>query len=302
MVHASASRRARFAAGIAAVALSSILAGAQSLSPKWEELTGPDFVAALDTANSSCVLPFGIVEKHGPAGPLGTDLINVRYVTLLAAAEEYAIVFPDYYFGQIFEAKHQPGTIAYSSHLQLEMLQETVAEMARNGCRKIMIVNGHGGNNALVQYFAQIQLESPKDYIVYTFSALSSGAGLPAAAAPSRPGVDGHAGEGEISNVMASRPDLAHPDRSATQSGADQNRLAELPEGLYTGIWWYAKFPNHYQGDASGATATRGAATTRAAAVRVANAIRAVKRDEVGPRLQREFFEKAGKPAATPQK
>jgi hypothetical protein len=36
--------------------------------------------------------------------------------------------------------------------------------------------------------------------------------------------------------------------------------------------------------------------------VRVANAIRAMKRDEVGPRLQREFFDKATTPASTPQK
>ena len=289
------------AVAAAALALSSTLARAQRLSPKWEELTAADFVQALDAAAFSCVLPFGIVEKHGPAGPLGTDLINVRYTTLLAAAEEYAIVFPEYYFGQIFEAKHQPGTIAYSSKLQHDLLQETVAEMARNGCRKIMIVNGHGGNTALLQYFAQTQLETPKEYVVYTLNALSSAAGLPTAAAPSRPGVDGHAGEGEISNVMASRPELAHPERSSTQSGADLNRL-ELPEGLYTGIWWYAKFPNHYQGDSAGASAARGAATTRGVAVRIANAIRAVKRDEMGPRLQREFFEKAAKPTSTPQK
>jgi len=285
----------------AAFALWPPAARAQRLSPKWEELTASDFVQALDAAAGSCILPFGIVEKHGPAGPLGTDLINVRYTTLLAAAEEYAIVFPEYYFGQIFEAKHQPGTIAYSARLQHDLLQETVAEMARNGCRKIMIVNGHGGNTALLQYFAQTQLETPKDYIVYTMNALSSSQGMPTAAAPSRPGVDGHAGEGEISNVMASRPELAHPERSSTQSGADLNRL-ELPEGLYTGIWWYAKFPNHYQGDSTAANAARGAATTRAVAVRIANAIRAVKRDEIGPRLQKEFFEKAGKPTSTPQK
>ena len=67
-----------------------------------------------------------------------------------------------------------------------------------------------------------------------------------------RPGVDGHAGEGEISNVMASRPELVHTERSASESGADLNRLT-LPDGVSTGIWWYAKFPNHYQGDSSSA-------------------------------------------------
>jgi len=268
---------------------------AQSLTAKWEELTAADFVKALQTANGTCALPFGILEKHGPAGPLGTDLINVRFTTLRAAAEEYTVVFPEYYVGQIFEARHQPGTIAYSSHLQLEMLQETVSEMARNGCRKIVIVNGHGGNNQLIQYFAQTQLDSPRDYVVYALSALGSPQGAPSAAAPSRPGVDGHAGEGEISNVMAARPGVAHPERSSTESGADLNRL-ELPDGVYTGIWWYAKFPNHYQGDSAGATAARGEASANAAAARIANALRAIKRDETGPRLQKEFFERAAKP------
>ncbi len=268
---------------------------AQALSPRWEELTASDFVKALEASGGTCALPFGIVEKHGPAGPLGTDLINVRYTTLLAAREEYTLVFPEYYFGQIFEAKHQPGTIAYSSHLQLELLQETVAEMGRNGCRKILIVNGHGGNNQLLPYFAQTQLESPRDYIVYTVSALGAGQGATPAAAPSRPGVDGHAGEGEIANVMASRPDLAHPERSSSESGADLNRL-ELPEGVFTAIGWYARFPNHYAGDATGATAARGQASTSATAVRIANALRAIKRDEIGLRLQKEFFEKATRP------
>src|SRR5262249_7278430 len=109
----------RIAAAIAVIVSSPSFAQAQRLSAKWEELTAVDFVRALDAAANSCLLPFGIIEKHGPAGPLGTDLINVRYTTLLAAAEEYALVFPEYYVGQIFEAKHQPGTVAYSSRLQL---------------------------------------------------------------------------------------------------------------------------------------------------------------------------------------
>ena len=272
---------------------------AQNLPVKWEELTASDFVTAIDRSQGVCVLPFGIVEKHGPAGPTGTDLLNVRYETLLAAKQEYAVVFPEYYFGQIFEAKHQPGTIAYSGHLQLEMLQETASEMARNGCKKIIIVNGHGGNNSLLQYFAQTQMESPRDYLVYALLGGGRPANVPGSA-PSAPGVDGHAGEGEISNVMASRPDLAHPERSKTESGKDQNRM-ELPVGVYTGIWWYAKFPNHYQGDSAGATAARGEAVTKATADAIANAIRAVKADRVGPRLQKEFFDASSHPLDTKQ-
>lgn len=68
---------------------------------------------------------------------------------------------------QIFEAKHEPGTIAYSPELQLCLLQETTDEMARNGCKKVVIVNAHGGNEYLLPYFAQSQLYKPHDYVVY---------------------------------------------------------------------------------------------------------------------------------------
>src|SRR5947207_15632095 len=137
------------------------------LSTRWEELTAADFVQAIKRSQGTCLLPFGILEKHGAHLPLGTDLVNVRYLSLTAADQEYVVVFPEYYFGQIFEAKHQPGTVAYSLPLQLQLLQETTDEMARNGCKKIIVVNGHGGNNSLLPFFAQTHLDTPHDYVVY---------------------------------------------------------------------------------------------------------------------------------------
>src|SRR6201995_2787195 len=221
-----------------------------SLSTKWEELTAPDFVQAVHQSQGVCVLPFGIIEKHGPHLPLGTDLLDVRYAVFNAVKQEYAVVFPEYYFGQIFEARHQPGTVAYSLSTQLTLLQETVNEMARNGCKKVVIVNGHGGNESLLPFFAQSQLQTPHDYVVYVYW-------WHATDSPERPKEhsknDMHAGESETAHTMITRPDLVHQDRAGTESGADQNRL-HLPNGLYTGIWWYAKFPNHYSGDGSVAT------------------------------------------------
>jgi creatinine amidohydrolase len=218
------------------IALSS-MGLAQSLSPNWEELTAEDFIKAVQQAQGTCILPFGIVEKHGPSGPLGTDLINVRSTVAKAVEKEYAIVFPAYYFGQIFEAQHQPGTIAYSSKLQMELLQETASEMARNGCSKIVIVNGHGGNNGLLQYFITTELESPRDYVVYSYQGVGGGnpPDLPEAAKASRPGVDGHAGEVEVATVMAAEPGLGHPDRAGRESGQNLRRV-DLPAGVSTAI------------------------------------------------------------------
>jgi creatinine amidohydrolase len=268
----------------------------QTLSTKWEELTGPDFQQAIQKAQNTCVLPFGIIEKHGPQLPLGTDLINVRYASLQGAGQEYAVVFPDYYFGQIFEAKHEPGTVAYSAKLQLELLQETTDEMSRNGCKKILIVNGHGGNNHLIPFFAQSQLDAPHDYVVYAMMSHSNPPGRPAL----KTKVDQHAGESETAHTLVSRPDLVHLDRAGSESGADQNRL-DLPAGVYTGIWWYAKFPDHYAGDGAPATKELGEFDMKAWADSIANAIRAVKADQVSPRLQEEFYRKSLMPSETKQ-
>jgi creatinine amidohydrolase len=266
------------------------------LSVHWEELTAADFQSAIEQSKGTCLLPFGILEKHGPHLPLGTDLLDVRYVALNAAQQEYALVFPQYYFGQIFEAKHQPGTVAYSARLQLDLLQETTDEMARNGCKKIIIVNGHGGNEHLLPFFAQSQLEKPHDYVVYVMGIVASPAGGPA----KKTAVDMHAGESETSKMLISSPNLVHIDRANQESGADQARL-KLPDTLYTGIWWYASFPNHYSGDGAAATRELGEFEMKAWQDAIVTAIRAVKADDESLKLQNEFFEKARHPLDNPQ-
>lgn len=269
------------------------------LSVHWEELTAADFKDAITRAQGTCLLPFGIMEKHGPHLPLGNDLLNVRYVSLNAAQQEYAVVFPEYYFGQIFEAKHEPGTVAYSRGLQLQLLQETTDEMARNGCKKIIIVNGHGGNNSLLPFFAQSQLESPHDYVVYVQSIARSAPGEPAH--KSDRSTDMHAGESETSVSMMARPDLVHLDRARQESGADQGRLKGLPDGLYTGIWWYARFPNHYAGEGAVASRDLGDFEVKSWTSAIVQAIKAVKADSESLRLQNEFYERSKHPLDTPQ-
>src|SRR6202142_442030 len=273
------------------------LAQAQMVTPQaklsvhWEELTASDFREGIHRSQGTCLLPFGILEKHGPHLPLGTDLLDVRYAALHAAEQEYAVVFPEYYFGQIFEARHEPGTVAYSRGLQLQMLQETTDEMARNGCKKVVIVNGHGGNEHLLPYFAQTQLEKQRDYVVYVLPLFDAPPGLPAKKTTN----DMHAGETETSEMLIVRPDLVHIDRANQESGADLARL-KMPDNLYTAIWWYASFPLHYSGDGAAATRELGAYDMDAWTAAVQKAIRTVKADKESLRLQNEFFEKAKHP------
>jgi len=281
---------------LSALVLSLPALAQQKLSVHWEQLTAPDFAQAISRSGGTCLLPFGIIEKHGPHMPLGTDLLDVRYATLKAAEQEYAVVFPEYYFGQIFEAKHQPGTVAYSARLQLDLLQETTDEMARNGCKKVIIVNGHGGNEYLLPYFAQTQLDTPHDYVLYVLGLVETPPGGP----QKKTSMDMHAGESETSKMMISRPDLVHMDRAASQSGADQARV-RLPENLYTGIWWYARFPNHYSGEGAAATRELGQYMMDNWIKAIVESIRSVKADQNSLKLQNEFFEKSKHPLDTQQ-
>ena len=283
---------------VASAASAQTPAAPGGLPVRWEELSAAEFRDAIRRSQGACLLPIGILEKHGPHLPLGNDLLNVRYASLNAAQQEYAVVFPEYYFGQIFEAKHEPGTIAYSRSLQLQLLQETTDEMSRNGCKKIIIVNGHGGNPNLLTFFAQSQLESPHDYVVYVQGFARSGPGEPKH--KSDPAGDQHAGESETSVSMIARPDLVHLDRATRESGADLGRL-KLSPGLYTGIWWYARFPNHYAGEGGVASRELGEFAAKTWINAIVAAIKAMKADQESLRLQNEFYERSKHPLDTPQ-
>jgi creatinine amidohydrolase len=166
--------------------------------------------------------------------------------------------------------------------------------MARNGCKKVIIVNGHGGNENLLPFFAQTQLEKAHDYVVYVMGLVDAPPGGPAR----KTAVDLHAGESETSKMLIATPDLVHMDRASQESGADQDRL-KLPETLYTGIRWYARFPTHYSGDGSAATHERGEFEMKSWQNDIVTAIRAVKADQESLKLQNEFFEKAKHPLDT---
>ena len=280
------------ALALVALAMATSAAAPQDLPARWDELTASDWPKAIERSAATCILPIGILEKHGPHAPIGSDLIHVREWAARATQREYAVVFPDYFYGQIYEARHQPGTFALPPRLVLEMLESTCAEIGRNGFKKIVIVNGHGGNPNLLRYFIQSQLGQRHDYVVYFFDPAPD----PAVdeqvkkLRKSDPAGDQHAGERETSTLLYLRPDLVQMDRATAESGANQKRLM-LPD-LYTAIWWYASYPNHYAGEGGKATAELGRVLTEARIGALVRALKAVKADQSAPALQKEFFDR----------
>jgi len=100
--------------------------------------------------------------------------------------------------------------------------------------------------------------------------------------------------------LLSHRPDLAHPERGAQQSGADLDRLAGLPYS-YTAIWWYAIFPNHYAGDGSQANPEIGALLMNAEAEQLAALVRSLKKEKRIQELQDIFYQQAADPLKTKQ-
>jgi creatinine amidohydrolase len=88
---------------------------------QWEHLTAPDFAKAVQ-ATGVCVLAMGVIEKHSDHLPLGTDFLNAHRIACLAAEKEPAVVFPPWYFGQIYEARCFSGTLAIEPRLLLELI------------------------------------------------------------------------------------------------------------------------------------------------------------------------------------
>jgi len=274
------------------LSLSCYVVYSQELHSRWDELTASEWSKALQRSDSTCILPIGILEKHGPHVPIGSDLIQVREWAARATRQEYAVVFPDFFYGQINEARHQFGTFSLPERVVWDLLEATCDEMGRNGFKKIVIINGHGGNPQLIRYFIQTRLEKQRNYAVYFFepSSDSSYKKQMDALHKSDPANDQHAGERETSSLLYLRPDLVKMDSASNESGANQNRLA-IPN-IYTAIWWYADYPNHYAGEGSKATVALGKLVTEHTISQLVAALKAVKADVKTLSLQKEFFDR----------
>ncbi|HLA58598.1 MAG TPA: creatininase family protein [Puia sp.] len=263
---------------------------AQELHSRWDELTASEWPKALEMSNQTCILPIGILEKHGPHVPIGSDLIQVREWAARATKKEYSVVFPDYFYGQINEARHQYGTFSLPERIVWDLLEATCDEIARNGFNKIVIINGHGGNPQLIRYFIQTRLEKRRNYAVYFFEPGSDSAYQRKMSElhKSNPAGDQHAGERETSSLLYLRPDLVKMDSARNESGANQKRL-DIPN-VYTAIWWYADYPNHYAGEGAKATRELGQLVTEHYIESLVKALKAIKADKKTLELQNEFF------------
>lgn len=254
---------------------------------RWEHLTATDFARAV-RETGVCLIAMGVIEKHGEHLPLGTDYMNGHKLCCLAAEREPAVVFPPFYFGQIYEARCFPGTITLKPTLLIELIQAVFDEIGRNGFNKIIVVNAHGGNNHLLGFLGQCTLWEHKPYSLYI---------PPHHIMPDKEDeweailettYHGHACECETSISLANHPELVKMERVPAEPAMPLGRLSKMPNR--SGIWWYADHPDHYAGDARPASREKGLRLRELEVEYLAHYIAQVKADQVVPTLESEFF------------
>ena len=175
-----------------------------------EEMTRDEAREAFD-AGALVVLPTGSIEQHGHHLPLVVDTAAVTHVARAAAERARSdipvVVTPTMHFGVSHHHMEFAGTMSLSSAIYIQTVCELVRGLHRHGARKVVLVNGHGGNQNPNGVVSQtIVHDEGLDIAVGSLSYWS----VPIMRKDGSKGSvsPGHAGHFETSLMLALRPDL----------------------------------------------------------------------------------------------
>lgn len=259
---------------------------------KFHELTGPE-TATLLGERSILVMPIGAIEHHGAHLPLVTDALMAEAAVeaLVPLAVETGIdvwQLPTIQIAKSDEHSWASGTLWLSAGTVLDVLSDLGRSLTATPARKLVFMNGHGGNVALLQV-ANRELRRRFGLQVFTMPALGT-AGRTSAdpTLPDEHGLGIHGGWAETSIVMHLRPDLVHPERfsrNVPEWFDDYEHVGFNGKPVSFG-WLSDDFgPEGIVGDPTGASGEAGAALFAEAIERGLAALREIDRFELPARV-----------------
>ena len=232
-------------------------------------MTWRDFLAA-DMTNVVAVLPIAAIEQHGPHLPVGVDSFIMEGYLKAALAllpDELDVLFlPVQQIGKSNEHIAFPGTLTLSAQTVISAWTEIGDSVARAGCRKLVIVNSHGGNIAAMDIVAR-ELRVRCNMLAVTVSWHRFG--YPAGMLTAHEALHGiHAGDAETSLMLAFRPDTVHMGEArnfepASAAIARENTYLRATQPI--GFGWMSQdlSPAGAMGDAASATLAKGEAAAQ---------------------------------------
>lgn len=231
-------------------------------SRRFDTLRVPD-VSTHIGENSIVLLPLGAIEQHGPHLPLNTDLIIAESVAH-SAIEKYGSetdtwLLPTLPFTKSNEHAWSAGTLWVSASTMLALLDDLARGIAATGARKLVFLNGHGGNSSLLSVACrEIRLK----FGLQTFLAHPH---LPAdqggSSGGGELGMGVHGGMDETSVMMHLRPDLVDDTALVRRVPEKLSRNKHVKFGGSVSFGWLSNdfFAEGHIGDPTGASPDVGA-------------------------------------------
>ena len=207
------------------------------------------------------LLPVGAIEQHGPHLPLDTDAFDAEYLAMAvsdACHDPKPVVLPLIPYGVSYHHNDFAGTISIENSTLARMVYEIGVSAARNGITKLVIINGHGGNDPALNFAAQ---EINRDTHIFVCVDSGETSDVDVYGMIDTPN-DVHAGEIETSTSLAVRPELVHMERAEKMVPEFSSRYLDFTSKR--GISWYAFTKkiseNGVMGDPTRATVEKGRA------------------------------------------
>ena len=241
-------------------------------------LSWTDIAALPDKENTVIVLPTGATEQHGPHLPCAVDTVIcsgvVGHALKRLPPDVPAYAMAPVTYGKSEEHLHFPGTITLTGETLLATMIEIGESVYRAGFRKLLIVNGHGGQPQIMEISARELRLRHGDFIVvpqHTWR-LPHVAGKYMADREKKLAM--HAGHAETAIMMALAPDTVHMERAVTNYPPEFPSRLLSPDGRPACAWTARDFgPSGIIGDPLPATPEQGAAILESLAVSWAQAI-----------------------------
>lgn len=255
---------------------------------RWEELTYEE-LKKLAEEGAVAIIPLGSLEVHGPHLPLGTDYMVAHRVALEVAKREKAVVLPPIAYAYVPENRHFAGAVTLSGDTLTRLLEEVCDEVYRNGFKRILVLNGHGGNARVLRLFVREMMRKRKRYLLYVLTDPLA----PIAAVIDRvreTDVYGHAGEIETSIVLYVRPDLVKLERVRGGARLGPRRVLEHVDAMAD---WVCYALEGFVGDPTKASADKGRVLFEALVEAVAEIVRRIREDREYERVMAEYYARA---------
>ena len=187
------------------------------------------------------VLPTGSIEQHGPHLPLVVDTLVVSHVARAAgeraAASVPVVVTPTMHFGVSHHHLAFAGTMSLTGSLYIESLKELIRGLYRNGARRLVLLNGHGGNqhpNGVIAHSLVNEDGLEMSIGAVSYWTVASQALVDAGAADVAPSYPGHAGGFETSLLLALRPDLVALEKRRAPRTQLSSSIGAVEHGAFT--------------------------------------------------------------------